>query len=163
MNKKKLYDFLESYNFIEDMSGKTIINLLKSVEIMRFVYNNLFAKYGISESKFSVLLLLYHSKDGMALCEIGEKLFVTRANITGLIDRMEKEGLVEKRVNPKDRRSVKAYLTNKGKGLFEDVKEKHIDFSKQMTRGLDINEKECLNNLLEKLQRDIVNCFSEEE
>ncbi|SHJ85211.1 MarR family winged helix-turn-helix transcriptional regulator [Tepidibacter formicigenes] len=163
MNKKELYDFLESYNFIEDMSGKTIINLMKSVEIMRFVYNNLFAKHGISEPKFYVLLLLSYSEDGMVLSEIGEKMLVTRANMTGLMDRMEKEGLVEKRVNPKDRRSTKAYLTDKGRELFEDIKAIHIDFSKQMTRVLDIKEKENLNNLLEKLQCDIVNCFSEEE
>lgn len=163
MNKKELYNFLDSYNFIEDMSGKTIINLLKSVEIMRFVYNELFANHGISESKFYVLLLLYYSKDGMVLSEIGDKMLVTRANMTGLIDRMEKEELVEKKVNLKDRRSSIAYLTDKGINLFENIKDTHIDFSKQMTSALSIEEKEQLNTLLEKLQNDIVKSFSEEE
>ncbi|WP_099190100.1 MarR family winged helix-turn-helix transcriptional regulator [Tepidibacter mesophilus] len=163
MNKRELYNFLDSYNFIEDMSGKTIINLLKSVEIMRFVYNDLFVNHGISESKFYVLLLLSYSNDGMALSEIGDKMLVTRANMTGLIDRMEKEELVEKKVNPKDRRSSIAYLTNKGRTLFEEIKDTHIDFSKQMTSGLSIEEKEQVNKLLEKLQNDIVKSFSEEE
>ncbi len=163
MNKKELYNFLDSYNFIEDMSGRTIINLLKSVEIMRFVYNNLFANHGISESKFYVLLLLSYSKEGMVLSEIGDKMLVTRANMTGLIDRMEKEELVEKKVNPKDKRSSIAYLTKKGRNLFEEIKDTHIDFSKQMTSGLSIEEKEQVNTLLEKLQHDIVQSFSEEE
>ncbi|CAH2215036.1 MarR family winged helix-turn-helix transcriptional regulator [Tepidibacter aestuarii] len=163
MNNKELFNFLDSYNFIEDMSGKTIINLLKSVEIMRFIYNNLFAHHGISESKFYVLLLLSYSEEGMALSEIGDKMLVTRANMTGLIDRMGKEGLVEKKVNPKDKRSSIAHLTDKGRELFDNIKGTHIDFSRQMTSGLSIEEKEQLNTLLEKLQNDIVKSFSEEE
>ncbi len=163
MNKKELHDYLGSYKFIEDVSGKTVINLLKTIDIMRLVYNSLFAQHGISEPKFSVLLLLYNEEDGMPLSEIGEKMFVTRANMTGLIDRMEKEGLVEKKVNPKDRRSIKAYLTEKGRNLFDDVKGGHIDFSHRMTRILSVEEKQILNNLLEKLQYDVVKCFSEEE
>lgn len=163
MNKKELHNYLESYRFIEDASGKTIINLLKTVEMMRVVYNNLFIKHGISEPKFYVLLLLWKEKDGMVLSEIGEKMLVTRANVTGLIDRMEKEGLVEKKINPNDRRSIIANLTEKGRLLFEDIRENHIEFSHQMTRVLELKEKENLNNLLEKIQNDIVNCFSEEE
>lgn len=163
MNNKKLFNFLDSYNFIEDVSGRTIINLLKSVEIMRFIYNSLFADHGISESKFYILLLLSYSEEGMSLSEIGDKMFVTRANMTGLIERMGKEGLVEKKINPKDRRSSIAYLTDKGRKLFENIRGKHIDFSRQMTSGLSVEEKEQLNKLLEKLQYDIVRTFSEEE
>lgn len=163
MNKKELHDYLESYRFIEDVSGKTIINLMKTVEIIRFVYNNLFLKHGISESKFYVLLLLWKEKDGMVLSEIGEKMLVTRANMTGLIDRMEKESLVEKKINPNDRRSIIANLTEKGRSLFEEIKESNIEFSRQMTSVLNIEEKKNLNALLENLQNDIVSCFGEEE
>ena len=163
MNKKGLHDYLECYKFIEDLSGKSIINMVKTVEMMRCVYDSLFEKYGISEPKFSVMLLLYTEADGMPLSDIGEKMLVSRANMTGLIDRMERENLVEKCLNPKDKRSTIARLTEKGHALFNSVKDDHIAFSRQMTRALNTQEKESLNGLLEKLQGDIVSCFGEGE
>ncbi len=159
MNKKGLSDFLEAYNFIEDTSGKTIVNILKTTEIIRYVYADLFSKYGISEPKFRVLLILSIEGDGMALCDIGKRMLVTRANMTGLIDRMVKEALVEKKINPDDKRSTKAYLTQKGKDLFESVKDKHIEFSQRMTHSLSDEEKKQLSQLLQKLQRGIVDSF----
>ncbi|KDR94791.1 MarR family transcriptional regulator, 2-MHQ and catechol-resistance regulon repressor [Peptoclostridium litorale DSM 5388] len=159
MNKKGLSDFLEAYNFIEDISGKNIVNIIKTTEIIRHVYDELFSKYGISEPKFRVLLILSIEEDGMALCDIGKRMLVTRANMTGLVDRMVKEGLVEKKVNPEDKRSIKAYLTPKGIDLFESVKDKHIEFSEKMTRSLSEEEKKQLSHLLQKLQRGIVDSF----
>lgn len=161
MNKKGLHDYLQSYKFIEDLSGKSIINILKTIEMMRCVYHSLFEQYGISEPKFSVMLLLYGEPQGMPLCDIGEKMLVSRANMTGLIDRMEKEALVEKCLNPTDKRSTIAKLTEKGHELFNSVKDNHIIFSRQLTESLSDNEKEELNRLLEKLQNDIVHRFGE--
>lgn len=156
---KELKDYLEAYSFVEFSSGKTIINMLKTVELMRGVYHSLFKEYNISEPKFSVLLLLSNEKNGMALSDIGERLLVSRANITGLIDRMEKEELVEKRGNPLDKRSIKAHLTKKGRELFEEIRSPHMEFSEKMTAGLDEDEKEELNRLLEKIQRHIIDEF----
>ena len=159
MNKKGLSDFLEAYNFIENISGKNIVNIIKTTEIIRCVYDELFSKYGISEPKFRVLLILSIEEDGMALCDIGKRMLVTRANMTGLIDRMVKESLVEKKVNPDDKRSIKAYLTPKGTELFESVKDKHIEFSEKMTNSLSEEEKKQLSQLLQKLQRGLVDSF----
>ncbi|MZQ75901.1 MAG: MarR family transcriptional regulator [Peptoclostridium sp.] len=159
MNKKELSGFLETYDFVEDMSGKTIVNLIKTTAIMRAVYDELFHKHSISEPKFLVLLLLYQEPEGMAFSEIGRKLLVSRANMTGLIERMMKEGLVEKMLNPSDKRSTKAILSQKGRDLFESVKDGHIEFSRRMTAGIDNEEKELLNRLLVKLQNDIVDSF----
>ncbi|AHM55669.1 putative multiple antibiotic resistance protein MarR [Peptoclostridium acidaminophilum DSM 3953] len=159
MNKKELSDFLEAYDFIEDMSGKTIVNLIKTTAIMRAVYDELFQKHSISEPKFLVLLLLSQEPEGMPFSEIGRKLLVSRANMTGLIERMMKEGLVEKILNPSDKRSTKALLTQKGRKLFEGVKDDHIEFSRRMTAGIGDDEKELLSKLLKKLQNDIVDSF----
>lgn len=157
--QNELKNYLDAYSFVEFSSGKTIINLLKTVELMKTIYYNLFNRYSTSEPKFFVLLLLSNSKNGMPLSQIGKKLLVSRANITGLIDRMEKEGLVEKKGNPADKRSIKAHLTAKGKRLFEEVKKPHMEFSEKMTQCLSETEKSQLNFLLEKIQHHIVSEF----
>ncbi len=158
------YDFqgyLDAYSFIEFSSGQTIINILKTERIMRMVYDRLFEKYNISEPKFFVILLLStHKEDSMALVELGKNMMVSRANMTTLIDRMIKEQLVEKHQNKNDKRSIKAHLTPKGRQLFEEIKELHMEFSERMTKVLTEEEKITLNNILKKLQSDIVSDFS---
>ena len=158
------YDFqgyLDAYSFIEFSSGQSIINILKTERIMRMVYDRLFEKYDISEPKFFVILLLStHNEDSMPLIELGRNMMVSRANMTTLIDRMIKEKLVEKHKNIDDKRSIKAHLTPKGKELFDEIKELHMEFSERMTKVLTEDEKLILNNLLKKLQADIVSDFS---
>ena len=158
------YDFqgyIDAYSFIEFSSGQTIINILKTERIMRMVYDRLFEKYNISEPKFFVILLLsIHEADGMALIELGKNMMVSRANMTTLIDRMIKENLVEKRKNADDKRSIKAHLTPKGRQLFDEIKDLHMEFSQRMTKALTEEERATLNSILKKLQEDIVQDFS---
>ena len=158
------YDFqgyIDAYSFIEFSSGQTIINILKTERIMRMVYDRLFEKYNISEPKFFVILLLsIHEADGMPLIVLGKNMMVSRANMTTLIDRMIKENLVEKRKNADDKRSIKAHLTPKGRQLFDEIKDLHMEFSQRMTKALTEEERATLNNILKKLQEDIVQDFS---
>jgi MarR family 2-MHQ and catechol resistance regulon transcriptional repressor len=121
-NPSELQSYIDAYSFIEFSSGKTIINLSRTVELMRLVYEKLYSQYKISEPKFFVLLLLSQEEDGIPLIEIGKMMLVTRANITTLMDRMERDGLVEKRKNKDDKRSTKAHLTDEGRRIFDMIK-----------------------------------------
>jgi MarR family 2-MHQ and catechol resistance regulon transcriptional repressor len=162
MEKKRarvLEDYMNAYSFIEFSSGKTIINLSRTVDIMRTVYSRLFDIHKISEPKFFVLLLLSREPDGIPLVKIGNLMLVSKANITTLIGRMEKEGLVKKKENFDDRRSIKAYITEKGRAIFDDVKLQHKEFSEKMTKSLTEEEKSIMNSLLNKIQLDIINDF----
>ena len=96
----------------------------------------------------------------MPLIELGKNMMVSRANMTTLIDRMIKENLVEKRKNANDKRSIKAHLTPKGRQLFDEIKDLHMEFSQRMTKALTEEERATLNNILKKLQEDIVQDFS---
>jgi MarR family 2-MHQ and catechol resistance regulon transcriptional repressor len=158
-NKRVLEDYINAYSFIEFSSGKTIINIWRTVGIVRLVYSRLFDIHKISETKFFVILLLNSEDDGMTLTKIGENMLVSKANITTLINRMEKDGIVEKKENFEDKRSKKAYLTPKGKEIFNKIKYMHKEFSEKMTKSLDEDEKKILNKLLIKMQLDITKDF----
>jgi DNA-binding MarR family transcriptional regulator len=73
-------------------------------------------KYGLTAPQSSVLRML--SKYGpLASTELSRMLYMTPSNITGIIDRMEKKGLVTRIRQPGDRRVVLLQLTEKGAGL----------------------------------------------
>ena len=69
---------------------------------------------GLSVPQFDVLSTL-SEREGATQQDIAERLYVTKGNISGLIDRMAEAGLVERRALPNDRRSHALYSTPLGR------------------------------------------------
>jgi DNA-binding MarR family transcriptional regulator len=70
---------------------------------------------GLSAGGFDLLLRLRLSGDGgLPLGELAQALGVTPRNVTGLVDTLEREGLVRRVPDPADRRSVRAVATPEG-------------------------------------------------
>ena len=72
---------------------------------------------------YFILLLKYQTSDnkGMTQATISKMMLVNRANITMLVDRMEKGDLVTRTAAPGDRRSNIVIMTEKGKKLLDEV------------------------------------------
>lgn len=74
--------------------------------------------------RFDLLSNLDH-EDGMTQAELSRRMLVTAGNLTGLVDRAERDGLVERRPDATDRRAVRVYLTRRGQKLFDDAQRRH--------------------------------------
>ena len=73
---------------------------------------------GLSIPQFDLLSTLTE-QEGLSQQELAQRLYVTKGNVSGLLDRMVEAGLVERRSTPDDRRSNALYLTGKGRHLAE--------------------------------------------
>ncbi len=83
--------------------------------IWRYV-NREYAKYGLTVGQTFILFdLLDH--DGSSVKDIAERVQVDSPAITGFVDRLIREGLVERSVDQEDRRAMKIHLTPKGREL----------------------------------------------
>ncbi|MGZ3503503.1 MAG: MarR family winged helix-turn-helix transcriptional regulator [Vulcanimicrobiaceae bacterium] len=72
-------------------------------------------QFEVSEARLSVLMTLAYSPEAaLAPSELGKRLFVSPGNMTGLIDALDRAGLVERKPNPQDRRAQLIALTQKG-------------------------------------------------
>ena len=71
---------------------------------------------GLSIPQFDVLSTLTE-REGLTQQELAERLYVTKGNVSGLIDRLVEAGLVERRAIPGDRRSHALHLTEAGRDL----------------------------------------------
>jgi DNA-binding MarR family transcriptional regulator len=71
---------------------------------------------GLSIPQFDLLSTLTE-REGLSQQELAERLYVTKGNVSGLLDRMVEAGLVERRSIPGDRRSNALHLTPKGRDL----------------------------------------------
>ena len=108
----------------------------------------------LTGAQFNVLILLQASPDGLPLGELGRRLVVTKPNVTGLIDRLEQKGLVERAVSA-DRRVTLARITPAGRRLTDDIAPRHAALLCRLVSGLTAAEKQTLSALLTRLRRGI--------
>ena len=78
------------------------------------LFQSRLSPFGLTTPQFMVFGALW-SGDGIAIGELGERVALDGSTITGILDRMEKSGYVERRPNAEDRRSALVYLTEKAK------------------------------------------------
>jgi MarR family transcriptional regulator, organic hydroperoxide resistance regulator len=71
---------------------------------------------GLSIPQFDLLSTLTE-QEGLSQQELAQRLYVTKGNVSGLVDRMVEAGLVERRASPDDRRSNALHLTERGRRL----------------------------------------------
>lgn len=78
------------------------------------------APFGVTPGQYAVLKCLW-DENAQTARKIAERLYLDSSTITGLLDRMEQKGLIEKRSDPNDRRALQVVLTEAGKSLEEPV------------------------------------------
>lgn len=106
-------------------------------------------------AQFDVLAQLERRPDGISFRELSQELLVTAGNLTGIVDRLEREGLVVRSLAPHDRRSFLLHLTDTGRALAKRLIAKHRR-DLEVAMGI-LSEQELiqLRDLLEKLQHGL--------
>ena len=108
----------------------------------------------MSLPRFDLLSQLEREPDGLRMSELSARLMVTRGNVTGLADQLEREGLVE-RLSGLDRRSVTLKLTKLGRERFGDIAQAHEVWVVDLLSALTPREQQQLSNLLGKVKSHI--------
>ncbi len=99
------------------------------------LYNAVCMEYGVTAPQtFVIYDVMDH--EGTSVKDIASRIQLDSPAVTGLIDRLVKEDLIERMEDPDDRRSVKVYLTEKGRRLAEDhLVPRALEFNKYI-RGM---------------------------
>lgn len=105
---------------------------------------------GLCLSDFGVLEALLH-KGPLPVNTLGKSLLISSGSITTAVDRLEQQGLVERKGSPTDRRARIAHLTSKGKKLIEQLFNEHVQDMEQAFASLGREEKNSLEKILKKL------------
>ena len=113
------------------------------------------ARHGVSQGRFLVLMLLDRPcvEDAMLPSEIAEKLGVTRATVTGLLDGLEKDGLISRQNHPEDGRAFRIELTLGGRAFLAQLLPDHYRRIAGLMTHLDKAERRRLVELLCKVSR----------
>lgn len=94
------------------------VSLARTYRLAYRRHSRVLAPLGVTASQFDLLATLYRSPPrGLRMGELSDRLLVTEGNVTGLVDRLEAGGLVERRADPSDRRAQRVRLTEEGEAL----------------------------------------------
>lgn len=127
--------------------GRLYNRLLK--EAYRFL-----RRYGLTPTQLDVIALL-STDEGMTQQELSRRLLTTKGNITGLIGRMERCGLVERRVDASDRRRYQLFLTQKSRLLLEGIIPEYRKQIMNLLSNLSAEERAFLQSLLKRLEQNL--------
>lgn len=128
----------------------TIRELVRAYQAFSSYSEAFVRQYDLTPAQFDVIATLGNTL-GMSMGDIGDKTLITKGTLTGVVDRLEKKGLVTREVPPENRRSVIVKLTPSGTQLFEQAFPAHIHDIQQHLEALDVSEMELLRVLLSRL------------
>lgn len=105
--------------------------------ISQEIRRRLRAEFGATLPQFDLMSQLYREPDGLRLGELSKRTMVTNGNITGLVERLEVDGLVIRETPDDDRRVTVARLTQKGSADFARMADAHEGWLRDMMADVD--------------------------
>ena len=147
---------LERYPVRDELSPRVLLDLVRTADLIHQVVARSFAEFGLSKSTYNILLFLQHAPpEGMQLHELGERLLVSRANVTGLIHHLEQKGYVTRDVPARDRRVRCARLTPKARDLLDRVTPIHLRNLGILLKDVSKRDKQNLRELLKSVRESL--------
>ncbi len=100
----------------------------------------------------ALVLGFLHQEDQITSSELGRKSELDSATLTGILDRLETAGVIERKNNPDDRRSIHIHLTPKGQALSREAIQIIATANIEFLQGLTKEQKDDLFNIIKKLR-----------
>lgn len=111
---------------------------------------NLRTEFAATLPRFDVMAALHRFPDGMILSELSRYLMVSNGNVTGIVNRLVADGLVERTLRDGDRRTSVVRLTGRGVESFESMASAHESWVNEIFAGLAPGEAERLSARLKR-------------
>lgn len=105
--------------------------------------------------RFDFMAQLERAPEGLTMGELSQRMMVSGGNVSGIAAQLVKEGLVDRRPVPNNRRTFMVKLTPKGRRAFARMAQQHEQWVIQMLGHLDGNEVDQLMHLLSRVKQGL--------
>lgn len=142
---------------LASLNHEALLSLVRTSTLMQKLSNRFFSKFDLTDVQFNILMILKdHGEEGLSQQELSEQLVVTKSNVVGLVDRLEKAGYVKRTSHPSDRRYNQIVLAPKGAKLEQRVEQSYFKEVDRMMNVLSGVEKKSLIHSMEKIRHYIL-------
>lgn len=134
----------------ETLSQETCLTLIWTFWTLNGLIDEQLGAFGLSRVRLHVLAFLSRAEAEVRMTDIGDWLGVSKAQMTRLIDGLERDGLVRRSVSKTDRRAIFVEVTSAGRERLDAALPGHVAHLSHLMEGLNEEEKLALTHLLAK-------------
>ncbi|MEH7299053.1 MULTISPECIES: MarR family winged helix-turn-helix transcriptional regulator [Neobacillus] len=142
----------------QKVNGDVVANIEKDLRyisgIIKQKGREMLGNYKITPPQFVALQWLFEDGD-MTIGELSNKMYLACSTTTDLVDRMEKNLLVERVKDPSDRRVVRIHLLEEGKRIIDEVIKKRQVYLEEILIDFTSEEILLLQQSLKKLHQEM--------
>lgn len=124
--------------------------LARVMRKVQHYYEGQLAHYGITPVQFYVLSVLA-VREGIRFKDLAKSVDIDGSTLTGILDRMERGGYIERRDDPEDRRSLLVYLTGKARGVAPEIIELAVKLDREIRGQFEQGELKIFLEVLDRL------------
>jgi MarR family 2-MHQ and catechol resistance regulon transcriptional repressor len=152
----RLRESSQRYGKLSSSTAKTFLQFIFTVDLMSAYLSRKTREKGLTRTGLNVLTILRSSQGkGCQHNQISRLLLVSRANVTGVVDSLIRQGLVERVYDEQDRRVCIAKITKKGEARLDSFLPGYHAVIENVFSGLNVDDKETFNRLMERLRTAI--------
>ena len=132
-------------------NAELVERLMRSAHRLRRASMKSLAPLGLTPAQERMLRLVARADGPWRMGELASRMGIVPRSATSLVDALEQAGLVERAIDPDNRRSILVRLTSEGENLQREMSAARIEAGEQLFVGLDDGERELLAELLDKV------------
>ncbi|MBN3527385.1 MarR family winged helix-turn-helix transcriptional regulator [Paenibacillus apiarius] len=117
-------------------------------------YQKVVNPFDITVDQWEILVVLWE-QEGITQKELAERLYKDQTNIARMLFKLEKKGFIHRVTHETDRRSLRVYLTSKGRDIKEEILEPSIEAYKKTIEGLTEEEVENFRRTLSIMYNNV--------
>lgn len=129
-----------------------LFTLAKAYQRVQAEFKSRFQKYGLTPMQLLVLEALYE-EEGLSSGEIGNRLVLDSATLSGVLERMAEGGWITKNTADEDRRALQIHLTEKALQLKEELLKENQAANEEILTSFRVEEKLLLERMLKDLRK----------
>lgn len=134
----------------------THVNIIRTSDMLWRAISKRLRPHGLTPPAMGILFLLDSQKEPIPMSSVSAQMVVTQANITGLIDTLEKSSLAQRIPHPQDRRITQVQITPAGRKKVRTFWPKIMDLLNEIYGDVTREEKKTLLAVLEKMRINIL-------
>ena len=151
-----LQEFSRRFPNMNPSALKTCAELMRTGSDLMAVFETVLGKFGLSQGRLLVLIVMNRTPhEAVNPSFLAEKLGVTRATMTGLLNGLKTGDFIERVADPRDRRRIGVHLTPEGRRVLEKLLPDYYRNMARLTAGLSENERQTMLSLLVKINQKL--------
>ena len=136
----------------EDPGHEALVAVWWTGNLLKKVSRRFFRRFETTEARFNLLMALKYAGGPLTQIELGRRLLTDKSNVTGLIDALERLGLIERNAVEGDRRSNHITLTESGRSRIDKLDAQYKEVVAGVMAFFTAEEQAGLKRLMKKLR-----------